>query len=96
MVGGWVRGGSWVNRRCLGLGEAHESGSALEGVLGEVLYWGKHIERKVLQKESDNELCLIDGCGCGCGENNRTDDETQEDKDEEEIIMLEVGRHHES
>ena len=72
----------------------HERGSASEGVLGEVLYWGKCIKGKALQKESDNELCLIEGCGCG--ENNGTDDETQEDKDEEEIVTLEVGRHHES
>ena len=54
--GGWARGGSWVNGRHLGLGEVHERGSALEGVLGEVLYWGKCIEGKALWKESDNEL----------------------------------------
>ena len=36
--GGWARGGSWVDRRHLRLGEAHERGSTLEGVLGEVLY----------------------------------------------------------
>ena len=62
-VGGLeARGGSWVDGRHLRLGEVHESGSALEGVLGEVLYWGEHIEGKALWKESDNELCQIEGC----------------------------------
>ena len=51
-----------VNGRHLGLGEVHERGSALEGVLEGVLYSGKHIEGKPLQKESDNELCQIEGC----------------------------------
>ena len=61
----WVGGPEMdlgINRRCLRLVEAHERGSTLEGVLGEVLYWGKHIEGKVLQKESNNELCQIEGC----------------------------------
>ena len=62
MVGGWARGRSWVKGRYLRLGEVHETGSASEGVLEEVLYWGKHIKGKVLRKESDNELCQIEGC----------------------------------
>ena len=45
-------------------------------------------------KESDNELCQIEGCWCG--ENHGTDNETQDDEDKEEITTLEVGRHHES
>ena len=51
-----------VDRRHLRLQEVHERGSALEGVLEEVLYRGKHIEGKVLLKESDNELHQIEGC----------------------------------
>ena len=65
MVGGWARGGSWgkcVKGRHLGLGEAHERGSTLEGVPEEVLYWEKHIKGKVLQKESDNEVHQVEGC----------------------------------
>ena len=45
-----------VNGRCLRRGEVHGRGSASEGVLEEEFYWGKHIEGKVLQKESNNEL----------------------------------------
>ena len=45
-----------VDGRRLGLGEVHEMGSASEGVLEEVLYWGKCIRGKALWKESDNEL----------------------------------------
>ena len=58
VVGGWARGGSLVDGRHLRLREVHEKGSALEGVLGEVLYCllGKQIKGKALQKESDNEL----------------------------------------
>ena len=62
VVGGRARGRSWVKGRHLRLGEAHERGNASEGVLEEVLYWGKHIKEKVLQKESDNESHQIEGC----------------------------------
>ena len=62
VVGGWARGGSWVKGSHLGLGEVHERGSASERVLEEVLYWVKCIKEKVLWKESDNELCQIEGC----------------------------------
>ena len=94
VVSGWARGRSWVDRRCLRLGEVHERGSTLEGVLGEVHYWGKCIKGKALWKESDNELCQIEGCRCG--ENHGTDNETQDNEEEEETITLEVLRHHES
>ena len=53
-VGGWARGrslGKCIEGRHLRLGEAHERGSTLEGVLEGVLYWGKHFKGKVLQKE---------------------------------------------
>ena len=62
---GWPEVDLGVDGRHVRLGETHEKGSTLEGVLGEVLYWGKCIEGKALWKESDNELCQIDGCGCG-------------------------------
>ena len=65
VVGGWARGRSWVNGGvALDLGKCmkDERGSTSEGVLEEVLYWEKHIKGKALQKESNNELCQIEGC----------------------------------
>ena len=47
-----LRGGTLDLGKCM----KDERGSASEGVIGEVLCWGKHIEWKVLWNESDNEL----------------------------------------
>ena len=49
VVGGWARGESWIKGRHLRLGEVHERGSGLEGVLEEVIYWRKCIKEKALQ-----------------------------------------------